>query len=109
MALFPCSASVHIEQKIIVGLLWDETLGVFDARPHLNLCCQDRFLIQGKKVGVITEMLLTQFSPVAAGLRPTAGLSGAEQAFTCDPDSAGVTGQGLTCDSWGRRDLGKLK
>lgn len=54
-------------------------------------------------------MLLTQFPPVAAGLRATAGLSGAEQAFTCDPDSAGVTGQGLTCDSRGRRDLGELE
>lgn len=58
---------------------------------------------------MIIEMLLTQFTPVAVRLSASAGLSGAEQTFTCDPHSAGVTGQRLTCDSEGRRDLGERR
>lgn len=58
---------------------------------------------------MITEVLLTQFSPVAVGLRATAGLNGAVQTFTCDAHFAGVTDQGLTWDSERREDLGEEK
>lgn len=51
---------------------------------------------------MITEVLLTQFSPVAVGLRAAAGLGGAVQTFTRNAHSAGVTDQGLTCDPEGR-------
>ncbi len=54
---------------------------------------------------MITEMLLTQFSPVAVRLRVTAGQGGSEQTFTHDSHFAVITGQGLTCDPEQRRDL----
>lgn len=57
---------------------------------------------------VMTAMLLTQFSPVAVGLRVAAGFSGFVATFTCKPHLAGVTGQGLTCDPEERRDLREL-
>lgn len=49
-------------------------------------------------------MLLTQFSPEAVGLRVTADLIVAKQAFTPEADSAGVTDQGVTCDRGSRED-----
>lgn len=54
-------------------------------------------------------MILTQFSLVAVGLRVFAGLTGAEQTSTCELHSTGLTGQGLTCDPEGQRELGERR
>lgn len=66
------------------------------------MCSQRHFLIILRIKGATAEMLLTQFSPEAVGLRVPADLIVAKQAFTPEADSAGVTDQGVTCDR-GRR------